>query len=125
MNLKKAMLERIEQKSIKINVGTEEKKEYIFLKNTGGWHVIYPPVNIKSVDKATTNGITNWKEVKWNYTNLIFGGKKNAVWTAIIGAITLFLAIGIKQIIVSYNIIASNPIIQACAKQAGIVLSGI
>jgi len=122
MNLKKSMLERIEQKSIKIKVD----EETIFLKKTGGWHVIYPPVDMNSVDRETDeSGNINWKGVKWNYTNLIFGGKKNAIWTAIIGVLTLSLAYGVMEIIKSYNIIASNVIIQECAKQAGIILSAI
>ena len=121
MNLKKIMLERIEKNGIKLDV----EGERIYLKKSKDWHVIYPPVNIKSYEDATHDGVTDWKKVKWNYTNLIFGGKQNAIRTLVIGLITLCAAFGAWQLIASYNVLAANPIIQSCAKQAGIVLQGI
>jgi hypothetical protein len=121
MNLKRVMLERIEQKSIKILV----EGEPIFLKKTGGWHVIYPPVDMDSVENAIRqDGSVDWNRVKWNWTNLIFGGKKNAIMTAIIGIITLAAVFGAWQLIASYNSIVENPIFQECARQAGIIIQG-
>lgn len=105
MGLKEKMLERIEKNSIKVDVNGEK----IYLKKSGmikEWHVIYPPVD------PETN--------KWSLVNLIFGGKSNAIITAIIGIIVLLFALGIYDIISSYNLTMSNPIVQACLKSAGI-----
>jgi hypothetical protein len=117
MSLKKSMLERIERDSIKIHVQGED----IFLKKKLGWHIIFPPVDMKSVELATDeSGNVNWKKVKWNYTNLIFGGKSNAFKTFIVGLITILLAYGVWQIIASYNSFIMDPIVQGCLKLAGI-----
>ena len=84
MSLKKSMLERIERDSIKIGVDGED----IYLKKKMGWHIIHPPVDMKSVELATDEeGKVDWNKVKWNYTNLIFGGKANAIKTSTIGGI--------------------------------------
>ena len=120
MNLKKIMFDRIERNSIKVDVNGDT----IYLKKKGDWYVIYPPVNIKSVEKATDeNGNINWKEVKWDKTALIFGSRANAIKTAIVGLITLLFAFGAWQLISSFNAIVSNPIVQSCLKGAGIELS--
>ena len=124
MNLKQSMFEKIKKNSIEVNVGTDENPEYIYLKNSwGGWHTIYPPVNLDSIDKATDErGITNWKKVKWNYLNLIFGGKGNAIMYAIVGILILLLYFGVSQVFSSYTQIISNPQVMECIKAAGISL---
>lgn len=120
MNLKKAMLERIKENSIEVDVNGET----VYLKKKGGWHVIYPPVNIESLEKATDeNGNIDWKKVKWDKIALLFGNKSNAVKTAIVGLITLLLAFGAWQLISTFNEIASNPVVQSCLKSAGLSLS--
>lgn len=109
MGLKERMLERIEQNAIKVNV----KGEKVYLKKSGfpkEWHVIYPPV-----DPETK---------KWDLTNLIFGGKANAVKTFVIGVIVLLLALGVYEIVQTYNATFSNPVVQACLQNAGIKLGG-
>lgn len=121
MNLKKAMYERIEKNSIKIPI----KGETVYLKKSmGGWHVIYPPVNIKSIEENTdSQGNIDWDRVKWDKTALIFGSKQNAIITAIVGIITILLTYGVWQIIASYNSIMSNLAVQECLKNLGIQLS--
>jgi len=119
MNLKKFMFEKIEKNSIKIDADGET----IYLKKKNGWHIIYPPVNIESVEKATDEqGNIDWKKVKWDKTALIFGSKENAIKSSIIGIITILLILGVWQVISSYNSIVLNPVIQSCIKNAGIVL---
>lgn len=122
MNLKRAMLERIERDSIKVEVDGET----IYLKKKSGWHVIYPPVDIKSVEKATDeNGNVDWNKVKWDRVALFFGSKSNAIKTAIVGVITILIAFGAWQLISSFNTIVSNPIVQSCLDKAGITISAI
>jgi len=101
MGLKEKMLERIERDSIAVNVNGEK----IYLKKSGKlkeWRVIYLPVDPETM--------------KWNWANLIFGGKENAIKTFIIGFIVTLLAIGAYDLINSYNEVFSNPIVQACLK---------
>lgn len=107
MGIKEKMLEKIEKNSIKINV----RGENIYLKKSGypkDWHVIYPPVNPETG--------------KWDLINLIFGGKANAIKYSVIGIIVLLLALGVNDIVHSYNITFSNPLVQECLKTAGITL---
>jgi len=120
MNLKKAMYDRIEQHSVKMNI----KGEDVFLKKSmGGWHVIYPPVSIKSIEQNTdSNGNINWKRVKWDKTALIFGSKQNAIMTAVVGVITLLVIYGVWQVIASYNSIINNVAVQGCLKSLGLAL---
>ena len=119
MNLKKAMLERIERNSIKVDVDGES----VYLKKKNGWHLIYPPIDMSSVEKATDeNGNIDWKKVKWDKTALIFGNKSNAIKSSVVAIITLLLIFGVWQVIASYNQIALNPIVQGCLKQAGVTL---
>jgi len=122
--LKRAMFEKIEQNSIKVNANNEEV--YLKKSKVGGWHVIHPPININSVEEATDeNGIINWRKVKWDRLALVFGSKSNAIATAVIGTLTILLAIGTRQIIVSFNSTMGNPIVQSCLQQAGIVIPTI
>ena len=105
MGIKEKMLERIEKNSIKVNV----RGENIYLKQSGmfkEWHVIYPPVNPETS--------------KWDITNLIFGGKSNAVRTFIVGVLILLLIFGVSEIVKSYNFTMSNPIVQACLNMSGV-----
>lgn len=126
MNLKKAMYERIKKNSIEIDVGSEENPKFVYLKKDKfGWHVIYPPINIKSLEDATDeNGNINWKKVKWDKIALIFGSKSNAIFTSVVGVLVLLLAFGVWQLIASYNTIVSNPIVRSCIKNAGISVIG-
>lgn len=119
MNLKKLIFDKIKKNSIQLNVDGED----IYLKKSGDWHVIYPPINIKSVEEATDeNENIDWNKVKWNKINLIFGSKSNAIISSIIAIITLMLMFGVSQLINSYNMVATNPYIQECIKGAGIKL---
>lgn len=122
MNLKEAMFNKIEKNSIKINTGEEE----IYLKKSGlikDWRVIYPPIDLISVEKNTNeDGVINWDKVEWNKINLIFGGYRNALNTLLITGIILLIIIGAYDLVNSYNSIINNPIIQSCVKSAGIVL---
>ena len=126
MNLKKVMYERIKKNSIEINVGTEENPRFIYLKNDKfGWHVIHPPINIKSLEDATDrDGNINWKKVKWDKIALIFGSKSNAISTTIVGVVVLLLAFGVWQLIASYQAIVTNPIVRSCIKNAGLSVIG-
>jgi hypothetical protein len=122
MNLKKKMYDRIEKNCIKINLNGEQ----VYLKNSLGWHVIHSPVDLKSVEENTdSRGNINWDKVKWDKVALIFGSKQNAITTAIVGVITLLIAFGVRQVILSFNTVMSNPIVQACLKSAGIAISSI
>jgi len=122
MNLKKSLFELIEKNSIKVEVGGET----IYLKKHKDWQVIYPPVNIKSIEEATDeNGVIDWKKVKWDKTALIFGSKSNAIKTTIVSGIVLLFAFGAWQLISSYNAVISNPIFQECFKQTGMKLFGV
>lgn len=120
MNLKKTMFDKIERNSIKVNVNGD----VVYLKKSRvGWHVIYPPIDINSIEEATDEkGEINWKKVKWDRFALFFGSKSNAIWTTIIGLVVLLFTFGVWQVITSYNTIVTNPIVQGCIKQAGIVL---
>lgn len=120
MNLKEAMYRRIEKNCIKINLNGEN----LYLKNSLGWHIIHSPVDLKSVEDNTDSlGEINWNKVKWDKVALIFGSKQNAIITAVVGGITLLLALGIRQIILSFNSIMSNFAVQECLKNAGVVVS--
>lgn len=124
MNLKKWMLSKIEKDSIKVNV----EGETVYLKKSGlikEWRVIYPPIDLVSVDEATDkDGKVDWTKVKYDAMNAIFGGKGNAVKYALIGFFMLLLALGIYEVVNSYNATFSNPIVQACLESANIKLVG-
>ena len=120
MNVKKLIFDRIERNSIQINVEGED----IYLKKSGDWHVIYPPIDIRSVEDATDDdGNIDWSKVKWNKINLIFGSKSNAIISSIVAIITLLFAFGAWQLVQSYNLIATNQIVKECLKSAGLVLT--
>jgi hypothetical protein len=122
MNLKKAMYDRIERDCIKVNVNGNT----VYMKTKGSIRIIYPPVDIKSVEENTDSmGNIDWKKVKWDKVALIFGSKQNAIMTAIVGIITLLLAWGAHQLISSFNTIISNPIVQGCLENAGLIVSVI
>jgi hypothetical protein len=107
MGIKEKMLERIERDSIKVNVNGD----VVYLKKSGlikEWHVIYPPVNPDTR--------------KWDKINLIFGGKSNALKTLGIVVFVGLMVLGIYDVIHSYSIIVSNPQVQSCLKEAGIIL---
>lgn len=107
--LKKAMLDKIEKNSIKIDVDGEK----VYLKKSGiikEWHVIYPPV-----DPETK---------KWNKINVLFGGEVNAIKTLIVGIIVVLLVLGVYEVVTSYNATFSDPNVVACINQAGKELIG-
>ena len=107
-NLKQKMLGRIELNSIKVDVNGEK----VYLKKSGlikEWHVIYPPVNPETG--------------KWDVTNLIFGGKSQAIKSFIVVVIVGLLAVGVYDVISSYNNILANPTVQQCLKTGGIILN--
>lgn len=107
--LKRKMLGVIERDSIKIDVGGEK----VYLKKSKimkEWHVIYPPINPETKE--------------WNWINFIFGGKTNALNSLIIGIIVVLLAMGVYDIVASYNLTFSDPDVVACINQAGKRLIG-
>lgn len=107
--LKEIMLNKIEKDSIKIDVNGEK----VYLKKSGiikEWHVIYPPVNPETK--------------KWNKINLLFGGKANAIKTLIVSIIVVLLALGVYDVVTSYNATFSDPNVVACINQAGKELIG-
>jgi hypothetical protein len=119
MNLKQRMFERIEKNSIKVNVNGE----IIYLKNSMGWHVIYPPIDLDSIESSKDEyGNINWKKVKWDKTNFIFGGKANAIKYAVFGILVVALAIGVYEMVSSYNMTFENPLVKQCLKQVGIII---
>jgi len=104
MGLREKMLERIEKNSIAVDVDGEK----IYLKKSGNlkeWRVIYPPVNPETM--------------KWNWINLLFGGKGNAIKTLVIGILATLLAIGVYDIVNSYNAVMNNPTVQSCLESQG------
>jgi len=81
--LKQNLLEKIERNAVKSECTYQFKKhpepitEIVYLKRSkmplvGDWGRIYPPVN---------------EDGSWNFTNLIFGGKKNLIKLIFIGVI--------------------------------------
>ena len=108
MGIKEIMLDRIEKDSIKVNVNGD----IVYLKKSGflvkEWRVIYPPVNPETK--------------KWNKMNLIFGGKGNAIKYLAVGLMVVLLAIGVYDIVHSYNITMSNPAVKLCLDNANIKL---
>lgn len=79
-NLKKWMQEKIERDAVVSNIYGEKvilKKSMIPIIG-GDWKQIHPPVDPNSVEQATDeHGNTDWKKVKWNVINAIFGGWSN------------------------------------------------
>ena len=73
------------------------------------WHVIYPPVNPETMN--------------WDITNLIFGRKTQAITSLIVGVVVILLAIGVYDVISSYNNIITNPTVQLCLEKGGITLN--
>jgi len=103
--LKQVFLDRIEIDAVKSEMTYRLKKdskpitETVYMKRSkmpliGDWARIYPPVN---------------EDGSWNITNLIFGGKKNALRLIILGAIIAMALYGFYQVTSSCAYMAANP----------------
>jgi len=118
--LKKLMSERIEKDCIKVNVSKEgEEPKYIYIKNPQKKtaHVIYSPINLESVEKATDKeGNVDWDKVKFDKVALIFGSYNQAIKTAIAGILTLGVIFGVWQLIANWNALISNECVKGCMK---------
>ncbi len=101
--LKKSMLERIERDSVKSIMGNE----VVYVKKSkmpligGDWQQIHLPVN---------------EDGTWNWTNLIFGGKRNL---KILLALIIIVGMVVFQFYTNFDYIETlrnNPCVQSCLK---------
>ena len=97
--LKTRLLDRIERDAVKsemtytpVSFITGKKgnpiTETVYAKRSklplvGDWARIYPPVN---------------EDMSWNFTNLIFGGKKNLIKLLFIGGLIIVTLLGYREL---------------------------
>ena len=92
--LKIKLLDRIERDAVKSEMtyrptlDAEPVTEIVYMKRSkiplvGDWARIYPPVN---------------EDMSWNFTNLIFGGKKNLIKLIFIAGLVTLALIGYSEL---------------------------
>ena len=103
MSFKEKLKEKIEKNAIKSKLAWTDKEgivheEEVILKKSnlpliGDWARIYPPIN--------EDGSINW-------TNLIFGGRRNLVKLLMIFGIIVIVGLGYWELIKNIDLMQSN-----------------
>jgi hypothetical protein len=108
-NFKSRLQSRIERNAVKVNLNWTDTEgnvhdEEVILKRSrvpliGDWARIYPPVS--------ESGSINW-------TNTIFGGRKNFIKLLIVLGIVGFTFLAFKDIAIAYETLRNLPCVQSC-----------
>jgi hypothetical protein len=111
MGIKESLKNRIERNAIKSTLTYEKRNgeletEEVLIKRSnfpliGDWQRIYPPLN--------EDGSTN-------YTNLIFGGKKNLIKLILVLIVVGLFLYGAYDILHQSKVLMENPCVLNCMK---------